>query len=141
MKNKFLVHGLVIIAMTFGSFVSAATSDSGPMLHQAGGLPYLSGGVGEESQQLLSSRASEFNVKLVFALTSGAYLSNVKVAIADAKGTKTLLEATSDGPWFLAKLPVGNYRVVATYAGKAIERSVAVDATALRTVEFRWAGE
>ena len=84
MKNKFLVHGLVIIAMTFGSFVSAATSDSGPMLHQAGGLPYLSGGVGEESQQLLSSRASEFNVKLVFALTSGAYLSSVKVAIAPA---------------------------------------------------------
>jgi hypothetical protein len=141
MKNRFLVHALAVMAITFGSFASDAIADSGPMVHEAGGLRYLSGGVGEESQQLLSAHASEFNLKLVFALTSGAYLSNVKVAIADAKGTKTLLEATSDGPWFLAKLPVGNYRVVATYAGKASERSVAVDATALRTVEFRWDSE
>ena len=141
MKNKFFVHGLVIVAMTLGSFVSNAISDSGPMVHEAGGVHYMSGGVGEESQQLLSSRASEFNLKLEFALTSGAYLSDVKLAVTDATGKKTLLQATSDGPWFLAKLPAGSYRVVATYAGKAVERSIAVDATSLRTVGFRWDGE
>jgi hypothetical protein len=141
MRNKFFVHGLVIIAMTLGSFVSNAISDSGPMVHEAGSLRYMSGGVGEESQQLLSARASEFNLKLEFAMTSGAYLSDVKVTIADAKGKKTLLQATSDGPWFLVKLPVGTYRVVAMYAGKAVERSITVHATSLRTVGFRWDGE
>ena len=134
--GKFLVHGLLITALTFGSFVSDAGADDGLMVHQAGGLPYVSGGVGEESLQQLKDHVSEFNLKLVFAMTSGSYLSDVRVAIADAKG-KTLLEATSDGPWFLAKLPGGRYRVVASYAGKAIERSIAVDAKALKTVDFR----
>ncbi|MBE2258007.1 MAG: carboxypeptidase regulatory-like domain-containing protein [Candidatus Accumulibacter sp.] len=140
MKNKFLVHSLLAIAMTCASFVTNASPDGGPVFHEAGGLAYASGGVGEESRQLLSARASEFNLKLVFAMTSGAYTSGVRVAIADAKG-KTLLEATSDGPWFLAKLPVGQYRVVASYAGKAREQSVALDAIGLRTVDFRWSDE
>ncbi|WP_300320883.1 hypothetical protein [Accumulibacter sp.] len=91
MKNKFLVHSLLAIAMTCASFVTNASPDGGPVFHEAGGLAYASGGVGEESRQLLSARASEFNLKLVFAMTSGAYTSGVRVAIADAKG-KTLLE-------------------------------------------------
>lgn len=137
MNNNFLVHGLLITAMTFGAFVTNASADDGPIVHQAGGLPYVSGGVGDESLQRLRDHASEFNLKLVFAMTSGAHLSAVRVTIGDAKGN-TLLEAISDGPWFLTKLPVGKYRVVASYAGKALEQSVAVDATALRTVNFRW---
>ena len=140
MKNNFLVAGLLIAAMTFSSFVTDAGADDVPIVHQAGGLSYVSGGVGDESLQSLRERVSEFNLKLVFAMTSGAYLSNVRVTVADARG-KTLVEAISDGPWFLAKLPAGEYRVVASYAGKAIERSVAVDATALKTVDFRWAEE
>jgi len=140
MKSNFLVHGLVVIAMTYGSFVTDARCDGGSIVHEAGGLPYVSGGVGEESQQRLSARAGEFNLKLVFAMKSGAYLSNVRVAIADAKG-KALLDATSEGPWFLTKLPLGNYQVVASYAGKAFERSIAIDAAALRTVDFRWGDE
>ena len=140
MNNKFLVQGLLITAMTFGSFVTYAGADDGPIVHQTGGLPYVSGGVGEESLQRLRDQASEFNLKLVVAMNSGAFLSNVRVSIADAKG-KTLLEAVSDGPWFLAKLPVGKYRVVATYAGKAIERSIAVDRSALSTADFRWEHE
>ena len=140
MKNKFLLHGLVIAVMTVGPVVTHARADDAPIVHQAGALSYVSGGVGDESLQRLREQVSEFNLKLVFAMASGAFLSNVRVAIADGNG-KTLLEAISDGPWFLAKLPVGKYRVVATYAGKAIERSVAVDATALKTVDFRWAEE
>ena len=140
MKNKLLVQGLVAIAMTYGSFVTEARSDGEPTVHEAGGLPYVSGGVGEESLQRLIARAGEFNLKLVFAMKSGAYLSNVRVAIADAKG-KALLDATSEGPWFLTKLPLGNYQVVASYAGKALERSIAIDVTALRTVDFRWGDE
>jgi len=140
MNKKSLLHGLVIAAMTFGSFASDARAGDGPIVHEAGGLSYVSGGVGEESLQRLREQVSEFNLKLVFAMASGAFLSNVRVAIADGKG-ETLVEAISDGPWFLAKLPVGKYRVVATYAGKAIQRSVAVEATALNTVDFRWEHE
>lgn len=140
MKNKFLTLGLMAIVMTCGLFVIDARAEGGLVVHEAGGLPYVSGGVGEESLQELSAHAREFNLKLVFATKSGAYLSNVGVAIADAKGKK-LLDATSEGPWFLTKLPRGNYRVVASHGGRALERPIAVDGTALRTVDFRWSDE
>jgi hypothetical protein len=62
------------------------------------------------------------------------------VTIADAAG-KTMLDTTSEGPWLLTKLPAGNYQVVATFAGTAERRAIAVGAGNLRTVDFRWATE
>jgi hypothetical protein len=35
----------------------------------------------------------------------------------------------------------GNYRIVATFAGNAVTRQVAVGATNLSTVDFRWVSE
>lgn len=106
----------------------------------SGGISYVSGGVGDDSIIKLNTLAGQFNLKLVFALQSGNYVSDVQVAIADAKG-KTLLDATSAGPWFLAKLPAGNYQIVATFEGKAVKRSVTVGKAKLQTVDFRWAAE
>lgn len=100
----------------------------------------MSGGVGTDSTDRLSSLAKDFNLKLVFALKSGDYVSSIKVTIADAAG-RQLLDTTSEGPWFLAKLPAGNYQIVATFAGKAEKRTIAVGAGKLRTVDFRWGSE
>lgn len=104
------------------------------------GISYVSGGVGDDSIAKLEALARDFNVKLVFALQSGNYVSDVKVVIADAKG-KTLVDATSAGPWFLVKLPAGSYQVVATFAGKDVKRSVTAGKAKLQTVDFRWAAE
>lgn len=106
----------------------------------SGGVTYVSGGVGEDSIAKLETLAKDFNLKLVFALQSGNYVSDVKVVIADAKG-KTLLDATSAGPWFLARLPAGKYQIVATFEGKAVKRPVTVGKAKLQTVDFRWAAE
>ncbi len=105
-----------------------------------GGITHASGGVGDDSIARLEALAKNFNLKLVFALQSGNYVSDVKVVIADAKG-KTLLDAASAGPWFLVKLPAGNYQVVATFEGKAVKRPVTVGTAKLQTVDFRWAAE
>ena len=64
----------------------------------------------------------------------------VKVVIADAKG-KTLVDATSAGPWFLVKLPAGSYQIVATFAGKDVKRPITLGTAKLQTVDFRWATE
>ena len=88
----------------------------------------------------LSWLARDFNLKLVLALKSGDYVSDVKVTIADAAG-KRLLDTTSEGPWFLAKLPAGNYQIAATFAGKAEKRTIAVGAKKLKTIDFRWSSE
>lgn len=59
-------------------------------------------GDGTGSIDRLNSLVGDFNLKLVFALKSGAYLSGVKLTIADAAG-KTLVDTASEGPWLLAR--------------------------------------
>jgi len=140
MKRKSLAHSFAAILLGSASLVPVASANSDAIVQTAGGVSYVSGGVGTDSIDRLNSLASDFNLKLVFALKSGEYVSGVRVAIADAAG-KTLLDTTSEGPWFLTKLPVGNYQIVATFAGNAVKRQVAVGTAKLRTIDFRWASE
>lgn len=128
------------VALVFLGAASLANADNDAVVQNAGDVTYVSGGVGLESLDQLSSMSRDFNLKLVFALRSGAYLSGVQVAIVDAKG-KTIVDAISDGPWFMAKLPAGRYQVIATAAGTAEKRQVTVGPSQLKTVDFRWASE
>jgi hypothetical protein len=105
-----------------------------------GGVTYVSGGVDDASLDALKGEVRNYNLKLVFALKTGEFMSDVKVAISDARGNP-VLNATSDGPWFLAKLPAGSYRVVATSSGKPISQQASVDPAKLKTLDFRWASE
>lgn len=131
---------MTAILLGAASLVPAASANSDESVQTAGRVSYVSGGVGTDSLDRLSSLARDFNLKLVFALKSGDYVSDVKVTIADAAG-KPLLDTTSEGPWFLAKLPAGNYQVAATFGGKAEKRTIAVDAKRLKTLDFRWSSE
>lgn len=141
MKGRFLAHGFAAVLLGFELFVPIASANNDDAIVQTdGGVSYVSGGVGTESIDRLNSFARDFNLKLVFALKAGAYLSGVKVSIADAAG-KTVLDTLTEGPWLLTKLPVGNYQIVASFAGKAEKRTASVAAKQLKTVDFRWASE
>jgi hypothetical protein len=143
-NTRSLAHAFTTILLGTASLalalvpIARATSDV--IVQAASGVSYVYGGIGDDSIERLNSLAGGFNLKLVFALNSGNYVSGVRVAIADAAG-KTVLDTTSEGPWFLVKVPAGNYQVVATFAGNAVKRQIAVGASALRTVDFRWASE
>ena len=128
------------IALSAASLVPVANAYGDEIVHTAGGVSYVSGGIGTTSIDRLGALAKDFNLKLVFAMKSGDYVSDVKVTIANA-ANKTLLDTTSEGPWFFTKLPAGNYQIVATFAGNAEKRTIAVGATNLRTVDFRWGSE
>jgi len=138
--SKRLAPVMTAILLGAASLVPAASANSDEAVQTAGRMSYVSGGVGTDSLDRLSSLARDFNLKLVFALKSGDYLSDVKVTIADAAG-KQLLDTISEGPWFLAKLPAGTYQVAATFGGKAEKRTIAVDAKRLKTLDFRWSSE
>jgi hypothetical protein len=140
MESTSLAHSLAVILLSSASLVPLASANYEIVQTTGGGVSYVSGGIGTDSIDRLSSLAGDFNLKLVFALNSGAYVSDVRVAIANAAG-KTLLDTTSEGPWFLTRLPVGNYQIVATFAGHAVTRQIAVGAAKLRTVDFRWTSE
>lgn len=139
-KSRLLTHGFAVLLLSFELLVPIASANNDAIVQTAGGVSYVSGGVGTESIDRLSSLARDFNLKLVFALKAGDYVSGVKVTIADAAG-KTLVDTLSEGPWFFTSLPAGNYQVVATFAGKAEKRTASVAAKRLKTVDFRWASE
>lgn len=138
--SKLFAAVSMAILLSAAPLVSAADLNDNETVQTAGGVSYVSGGVGSDSIDHLGSLARDFNLKLVFALKSGNYVSGVNVSIADAKGKK-LLDTTSEGPWFLTKLPVGNYQIVATLDGKAEKRTVAVGTEKLKTIDFRWGSE
>jgi hypothetical protein len=125
-----------ILAISAPLFAGAATIGD-EVTHSAAGIAYVSGGVGAESIDRLNLLAADFNLKLVFASKSGAYLSDVRVVIENAKGD-TLLDVTSQGPWLLARLPVASYRITATSAGAPLSRLVGVGAARLKRIDFRW---
>lgn len=101
-----------------------------------GGVSYVAGGIGKDSEAQLKAREKEFNLKLVFTLVEGNYLADVGVRVTDAAG-KTVVEHVADGPFFLAKMPAGAYTVTATYSGKTQTRKIKVG-DRLHTEYLRW---
>ncbi|MGZ5091087.1 MAG: hypothetical protein ACXWCY_14035 [Burkholderiales bacterium] len=100
------------------------------------GIGYAAGGIGSDEMQQLQAREKDFNLKLVFTLVEGNYLSDVAVHVKDKSG-KTVLALDAAGPLLLTKLLRGSYVVDATYLGKTLTRKVAVR-DRLRTEYLRW---
>lgn len=95
----------------------------------------VSGGVGLAAREALAATARDHNLKLVFALVSREYLSDVEV---DISGGGRRLAHRSEGPWLFAKLPPGQYTVRATFEGQTLTRTVAVGARGQKVVNFLW---
>jgi hypothetical protein len=131
-KRLACVYGLVAL---FGALLPLP-GVAAPSAPARDGVSFVSGGVGENSIAALKARESEFNLKLVFTLTEGAYLADVGVKITDAAG-RTVIEHVTDGPIFMARLLPGTYTVAATYNGKPQVRKVQVGGP-LQTAYMRW---
>ena len=123
-----------LVAMT--SVLSSAHAAPEVQVRQSGDIAYISGGVSEEARESLGAMARDFNLKLVMATKGGAYLSDVGIVVSDARG-QPLLDVKSEGPWFLARLPSGNYAVEATSGGKAVRRNVTIG-SATSQLDLRW---
>ena len=81
---------------------------------------------------------ADYSLKLVFALRSGPYVAGVDVTILDESGAK-VVAAHSEGPWFLADLPPGTYRVVARRKdGRAAAATATITAGRQKRVFLTW---
>ena len=103
-----------------------------------GGIAYMSGGIGLDEREQMVKMEQSYNLKLIFAVQQGNFLTGVHVTITDSSG-KTLLNAVSDGPWFYAALPAGTYTVAATNQGQTISKAARVVASGRTPVSFVWA--
>jgi hypothetical protein len=103
----------------------------------AADVPYVSGGVDADARADLLAQETAYNLKIVTAEKSGAYLANVKVVIERA-GKERMLETTMEGPILLAKLPPGTYTIRATSGRDTLTQTVTVPAQGLRQALFSW---
>jgi len=95
----------------------------------------VSGGIGLDAREALAAKARGHTLKLVFALASREYVSDVDVEIAGG-GRKPTHHA--EGPWLFARLPAGQYTIRATFNGNTQTKTVAVGAQGRKEVNFLW---
>jgi hypothetical protein len=127
------------ILIVGAAMLLAAGAAHAQAVRKAGDITYLSGGVGKPEREQIKALEKDFNLKLVFSVADGKFLANVRVVVSDAQGRK-LLEHVADGPFFLARLPAGEYSVAATFGGKTQTRRIKVTAGRLHTEHLRWSG-
>jgi hypothetical protein len=123
---------LLLLMLLFGMVVTLspgyAMAYSGPSYYAMGsmnGVNYLTGGVGLSERTHMQEMANDYNVKMVFADSAGAYLVNVGVEIQNSN-RNNLLQTYANGPWFFAKLPAGQYTITVTHDGKTKTRKLVV---------------
>lgn len=137
--NKIVVGALGLFLLGASPiFANSFTgSDSQPEVQTYNCIPYVSGGFGLEERAELKAIGKTDNLELSLAMQNRDYISGAKVLIEDKNGTE-VLEAISDGPLFLAKLPEGVYTIKATAMGKTLEQTVHVPSQGQARLYFAW---
>ena len=104
-------------------------------------IPYLSGGIGKEERARIQQQQGRYNVHLEFITKPRwTYLAGVRVNIRDKAG-KVIVDAVSDGPWFLLKLPEGKYTATVEARGISIDRKIHVAGAGPVKLDFIWPSE
>ena len=101
------------------------------------GIPYLSGGIGDEEREAIEHARKDYNVKIVLTETAGAYVSNVNLELATILG-EPILALSGAGPLVLIQLPPGTYLITADYDGRKTQRRFDVKDNAAQTVTVAW---
>jgi hypothetical protein len=136
MKTKLVPLFVGCLMLVLTPLVSRAGASPFITEGKSNGVIYASGGVGLDEQMEMNAMEKNYNVKMVFAEAPRDYVSGVRVKIEDHRG-KVLMETTSSGPWFFAKLPQGEYRLIASFHHHQEMKSLNV-ANGHETVEFFW---
>jgi hypothetical protein len=138
MRNFRCLFSALLLAGLSSFSALAAAAEGGPLqIQDYQGVPYVTGGVGEEERDYLKTISKNFNLKLMFAATTGNYLSDVQVEIRDARN-QTVLDAVSNGPFLYADLPAGSYTVAVSGPGQVAKRSVKLSRGRQVQLNFFW---
>lgn len=100
------------------------------------GWPYLAGGFGLEERQQIERERRDFRLRVISAARgTGAYVSGVRIRIADASW-RCVFDQEVDGPWLLIDLPPGRYTVRAGLHGQTAEQTTAIGVRDRRELYF-----
>jgi hypothetical protein len=101
------------------------------------GVPYLSGGIGDEERDEIDRARPGYNTKLVLSEASGSYVADVKLTVANALG-EPIVSIAGAGPLVLLQLPPGSYLVTASLDGRTVQKRLNVRDNTARTVSIVW---
>jgi len=100
------------------------------------GWPYVAGGFGLNERQQIERERRDFRLRVTTAARgSGAYLSGVRIRIADASW-RCVFDQDVGGPWLLVDLPPGRYTVRASLHGQAAEQKTLLGVADRREIYF-----
>lgn len=98
----------ILLAFGLGTVGGALAT---PQSFNYRGTPFLTGGVSEEEREAMRQEIAPYNVWLVFVeRDTGNYVTGVKVSVVDGN-ENAVVDTVADGPWLLAQLPPGQYKV------------------------------
>lgn len=142
MNKRKLAPALLVAFGVCASGIARSDESTPPQPQVQNGITYLTGGIGQGQVQAMRTESKNgYNLQLVFATEkTGQYKANVNLTITDAKGTK-LVDATSVGPGFYAKLPAGHYRISAEAQGAQQNKSFDVTENHVVRYVLYWAAE
>jgi hypothetical protein len=129
------VSGLALTLNANGAPASAV-----PATQKQGEVTYVMGGVGQAEADAIKHVARYYPLELEFLLKAkpkDEYLSDVKVRIKDSHD-RMVLNVTADGPFLLAKMPVGKYTVSAERNHKVEHRHIEIAAKEHQRIVFEW---
>jgi hypothetical protein len=114
--------------MLFATSLAAQTYFAPPERTQ-GSVSYVTGGIGSDEAQAMRAAAADYPLTLELAAAAGGprdeYISGAEVAIRDSRGA-SVLDARTDGPFLLVRLPAGSYTVDVDWNGIHKTKSVEV---------------
>jgi len=133
------VFQLFMLLLALASFSPLAANAQEDVLEPgfANGVPYLSGGIGDEEREAIDRARKSYNTKLVLAETSGSYVSNVSLAVATVLG-EPVITLFGAGPLVLLQLPPGSYLVTADYDGRKAQKRFDVSDNVAQTINVAW---
>jgi hypothetical protein len=97
----------------------------------------VSGAVGLEDRQRMLQSYADYNLHLAFAQSDGPYLADVGLAIRSADG-QVVWSGFSEGPYFFAQVPGGQYQVSAEFDGRVVSKIINVRSVPGPMHHFYW---
>lgn len=137
--TKAILTSIVVSTLMVGTSLANAASLL-PSVQHSGANTFVTGGIGLDESMAFKSAMKDWPLSLQFAERDGQrahYVADVQVVITDARGQVVIL-AKSEGPFILAKIPVGAYKIDATLAGRVLHQKVEIKGGQPAKITFLW---
>ena len=139
-KRHLPLHAFSAAILTGAIGFAAPAYAQLPAVQTQNDVNYVVGGIGSDESEAIKAAMKDYSLALIFARPQeggAAYLSDVQVVIEDEAG-KPILNVKPDGPYLLAKVPPGRYKVTANAGGNVQTKTLSVQAGQTTQQRFDW---